>query len=50
VDFADCGFRLYWQVEGRWIVVDFDDNACMVGKTLAKNMELKVGARSPSSE
>jgi putative ABC transport system permease protein len=44
VDFA--GLRRlspYWQVEGRWIVVDFDDYFCMVGKTLAKNMELKVG-------
>jgi putative ABC transport system permease protein len=46
VDFA--GLRRlspYWQVEGRWIVVDFDDNTCMVGKTLAKNMELKVGSQ-----
>lgn len=33
----------YWQVEGKWIVVDFDEDSCMVGKTLAKNMELKVG-------
>lgn len=32
----------YWQVEGKWIV-DFDEDSCMVGKTLAKNMELKVG-------
>jgi len=44
VDFA--GLRRlspYWQVEGKWIVVDFDDDSCMIGKTLAKNMELKVG-------
>jgi len=44
VDFA--GLRRlspYWQVEGKWIAVDFDDDACMIGKTLAKNMELKVG-------
>ena len=44
VDFA--GLRRlspYWQVGGRWIVVDFDDNSCMIGKSLAKNMELKVG-------
>ena len=33
----------YWQVEGKWISVDFDDDSCMIGKTLAKNMELKVG-------
>jgi putative ABC transport system permease protein len=30
-------------VEGKWIVVDFDEASCMAGKTLAKNMELKVG-------
>ena len=44
VDFA--GLRRlspYWQVEGKWIAVDFDENSCMIGKTLAKNMELKVG-------
>lgn len=47
---GDEGFRTgvrvvnpYWQVEGKWIVVDFDDNSCMIGKTLAKNMELKLG-------
>lgn len=33
----------YWQVDGKWISVDFDDDSCMIGKTLAKNMELKVG-------
>jgi len=33
----------YWQVEGKWISVDFDEDSCMIGKTLAKNMELKVG-------
>lgn len=44
VDFA--GLRRlspYWQVEGKWIAVDFDENSFMIGKTLAKNMELKVG-------
>jgi len=44
VDFA--GLRRlspYWQVEGKWISVDFDDGSCMIGKALAKNMELKVG-------
>ena len=46
VDFA--GLRRlspYWQVEGKWITVDFDEDSCMIGKTLAKNMELKVGDR-----
>jgi len=33
----------YWQVEGKWITVDFDEDSCMIGKTLAKKMELKVG-------
>ena len=33
----------YWQVEGKWITVDFDEDSCMIGKSLAKNMELKVG-------
>jgi len=44
VDFA--GLRRlspYWQVEGKWVTVDFDEDSCMIGKTLAKNMELKVG-------
>ena len=46
VDFA--GLRRlspFWQVEGRWIAVDFDEKSCMIGKTLARNMELKVGDR-----
>lgn len=33
----------YWQVEGKWIAVDFDLDSCMIGKTLAKTMELKLG-------
>lgn len=33
----------YWQVEGKWITVDFDEESCMIGKNLARNMELKVG-------
>ena len=44
VDFA--GLRRlspYWQVEGKWITVDFDEDSCMIGKSLAKKMELKVG-------
>lgn len=44
VDFA--GLRRlspYWQVDGRWIAVDFDDRSCMIGRSLAKKMELKAG-------
>lgn len=46
VDFAGLQ-RLspYWQVEGRWITVDFDEDSCMIGKNLARNMELRVGDR-----
>ncbi|MFZ3207664.1 MAG: FtsX-like permease family protein, partial [Geobacteraceae bacterium] len=33
----------YWQVEGKRITVDFDEDSCMIGKNLARNMELKVG-------
>ncbi len=33
----------YWQVEGKWIGVNFDEGSCMIGKTLARNMELKAG-------
>ncbi len=35
----------FWQIEGSWINVAFDKNNCMIGKTLAKNMELKVGSK-----
>lgn len=35
----------YWQVEGLWVSVDFDEANSMVGSSLAKNMELKVGDR-----
>ncbi len=35
----------YWQVEGGWISVDFDDQNCMIGKTLATTMELKLGSK-----
>lgn len=44
VDFA--GLRRlspYWQVDGKWIAVDFDDRSCMIGRALAKKMELKAG-------
>lgn len=33
----------YWQLEGQWIGVDFDDKHCMIGRGLARKMELKVG-------
>jgi len=33
----------YWQVEGKWITGDFDEDSCMIGKALAKKMERKVG-------
>lgn len=35
----------YWQVEGFWVSVDFDEVNSMVGASLAKSMELKVGDR-----
>lgn len=33
----------YWQLDGQWIGVDFDDRHCMIGSGLARKMELKVG-------
>ncbi|MBK1663891.1 hypothetical protein CKO38_08615 [Rhodospirillum rubrum] len=33
----------YWQVEGSWIGVAFDDRNAMVGRRLAESMGLKVG-------
>ncbi|MGK0290838.1 MAG: putative ABC transport system permease protein [bacterium] len=33
----------YWRVKGRWITVDFDQKHAMVGKSLAKKMELTIG-------
>lgn len=33
----------YWQVEGQWVGSDSDEASCMIGRNLAKNMELKVG-------
>lgn len=44
VDFAGLKkLSPYWQVDGKWITVDFDSDSCMIGKTLAKNMELRLG-------
>lgn len=34
----------YWQVEGSWIGVDFDERNAMVGRRLAETMELRVGS------
>ncbi|THF61808.1 FtsX-like permease family protein [Pseudothauera nasutitermitis] len=33
----------YWQVEGAWIGVDFDDRNAMIGRTLAARLNLAVG-------
>lgn len=44
VDFA--GLRKispFWQVQGTWIAVDFDDRHCMVGHSLARAQGLKPG-------
>lgn len=44
VDFAGLKrIAPYWQLEGQWIGVDFDDKHCMIGSGLARKMELKVG-------
>ena len=34
----------FWQIEGSWIGVDFDEKNAMIGKKLAKKMELKLGS------
>lgn len=34
----------YWQVEGQWIGVNFDDRNAMVGRTLAQRLNLSVGS------
>lgn len=45
IDFKEAKhINPFWQVEGSWINVSFDEKNCMVGKTLAKNMELKIGS------
>jgi putative ABC transport system permease protein len=33
----------YWQVEGSWVGVTFDERNAMIGRRLAESMELKVG-------
>lgn len=45
VDFAGVQkISPYWQVEGSWIGVDFDERNCMIGRRLAETMELRVGS------
>ncbi len=34
----------YWQVEGQWIGVNFDDRNAMIGRTLAQRLNLSVGS------
>jgi len=44
VDFAGLEkLSPFWQVEGNWITVGFDEEHCLVGKSLAENMALEVG-------
>lgn len=33
----------YWQVEGSWVGVDFDDRNAMIGRKLAARLEVKPG-------
>ncbi len=35
----------FWQVDGSWVSVEFDEKNCMVGKNLAKTMELELGSK-----
>ncbi len=45
IDFAGMKkIAPYWQVDGKWIGVDFDERSCMVGRRLAETMELKPGS------
>lgn len=45
IDFTQAkAINPFWQVEGNWINVNFDEKNCMVGKSLAKSMELKLGS------
>lgn len=34
----------YWQVEGQWISVNFDDRNAMIGRTLAQRLNLTIGS------
>ena len=44
VDFSGLkAISPYWQPEGGWITVDFDERNCIVGRSLAEKMELTVG-------
>ncbi|WP_342608390.1 ABC transporter permease [Vibrio tritonius] len=45
VDFAQLKKLVpYWQVQGEWIGVSFDKRNAMIGASLAKKLELKVGS------
>ncbi len=44
IDFLEAKkLNPFWQVDGQWVNMAFDERNCMIGKTLAKNMELKIG-------
>ena len=44
VDFNELrAISPYWQVDGAWIGVDFDERHLMIGRRLAETMELGVG-------
>lgn len=34
----------YWQVNGSWVGVNFDDRNAMIGRKLAEQLELKIGS------
>ncbi|AGH82364.1 hypothetical protein PCNPT3_12140 [Psychromonas sp. CNPT3] len=34
----------YWQVQGAWVTVDFDERNAMIGKRLAKKLDVGVGS------
>ncbi|MEN3930334.1 FtsX-like permease family protein [Microvirga sp. W0021] len=44
VNFSAIGLLVpYWQVEGDWISVDFDNRNAMIGRTLANRLNIKLG-------
>ncbi len=44
IDFLEAKkLNPFWQIDGQWVNMAFDDRNCMIGKTLAKTMELKLG-------
>ncbi len=42
--------RPFWQVEGRWINVVFDEENCLVGRFLARNMQVEDRVTTLSRE